>query len=78
MKYLREEDIDWTYWALDGFKCDPDKDETYGVFSNNFKQARHPDLLEDMIAAGPPHGTHIRLSKDSPIMRMNRPIERAS
>lgn len=26
MQYLKETDIDWTYWALDGFKCDPEKD----------------------------------------------------
>lgn len=26
IKYLKETGIDWTYWALDGFKCDPDKD----------------------------------------------------
>lgn len=54
MQYLKETDIDWTYWALDGFKCEPEKDETYGVFTNDFSTARHPDLLQDMIAAGPP------------------------
>jgi len=26
IEYLKETDIDWTYWALDGFKCTPDKD----------------------------------------------------
>lgn len=25
MQYLGETDIDWTYWALDGFKCEPEK-----------------------------------------------------
>lgn len=54
MQYLKETDIDWTYWALDGFKCDPDKDETFGVFTNDFSAARHPDLLKDMIDVGPP------------------------
>lgn len=54
MQYLKETDIDWTYWALDGFKCDPEKDETFGVFTNDFSGARHPDLLQDMIEVGPP------------------------
>lgn len=39
---------------MDGFKCDPDKDETYGVFTNDFSDARHPEMLEDMIKVGPP------------------------
>lgn len=26
MQYLGQTDIDWTYWALDGFKCEPEKD----------------------------------------------------
>lgn len=26
IQYLKETDIDWTYWALDGFKCDREKD----------------------------------------------------
>lgn len=45
IRYLKETDIDWTYWALDGFKCEPKEDETYGVFTNDFSDARHPDLL---------------------------------
>lgn len=59
IRYLKETDIDWTYWALDGFKCDPDKDETYGVFTNDFRDIRHPDMLADMISVGPPTGTVI-------------------
>ena len=59
MQYLKESDIVWTYWALDGFKCDPSDDETFGVFTNNFAEARHPEMLEDMIAVGPPAGTKI-------------------
>ena len=63
MQYLKQTDIDWTYWALDGFKCDPEKDQTYGVFSNDFSCARHPDLLQDMIANGPPANLKDPLSK---------------
>lgn len=24
IRYLKETDIDWVYWPIDGFKCDPD------------------------------------------------------
>jgi hypothetical protein len=74
---LKETDIDWTYWALDGFKCDPDKDETYGVFTNDFREARHPDLLSDMISVGPPPGTIIKMpQKQGPQVhaQQNQPI----
>lgn len=57
MAYLKETDIDWIYWALDGFKCEPEKDETYGVFTNDFMNARHPNLLADLISVGPPART---------------------
>lgn len=48
MRILRELDLDWTYWCLDGYKCDEQEDETYGVWDYDFKQARHPDLLADL------------------------------
>lgn len=54
IQYLKETGIDWTYWSLDGFKCDPEKDETFGIFTNNFKNVRHPEMLEDLISVGPP------------------------
>lgn len=69
---------------MDGFKCDPDKDETYGVFTNDFMDARHPDLLEDMISVGPPPGTVVSY-KEVVVMKSNfielkkeiEPIKRA-
>ncbi len=45
MKYLKELDLDFTYWCLDGYKCDNQEDETYGVWTYDFKGARHPDML---------------------------------
>lgn len=42
IQYLRQSDIDWAYWALDGFKCEPDDDQTYGIYCNDFSGARHP------------------------------------
>lgn len=59
IRFMKETDIDWTYWALDGFKCDPDKDETYGIFTNDFKGPRHPEMLADLISVGPPPNTVI-------------------
>lgn len=37
MKLLQDLDLDWTYWCLDGYKCDDQQDETYGVWDYNFK-----------------------------------------
>ena len=54
MRILRELDLDWTYWCLDGYKCDEQEDETYGVWDYDFKTARHPELLEDLKKAGRP------------------------
>ena len=48
MRLLRELDLDWTYWCLDGYKCDDQQDETFGVWDYNFREARHPHLLEDL------------------------------
>jgi hypothetical protein len=48
MRYLRETDIDWSYWCLDGYKCDPDKDETYGLYNRTFSEVRHPWKLNDL------------------------------
>jgi len=25
IRYLNETDVDWTYWPIDGFKCDPNE-----------------------------------------------------
>lgn len=36
IRYLRETDMDWAYWVLDGFKCEPNDDETFGIYTNNF------------------------------------------
>lgn len=54
MIYMRELDLDWCYWCLDGYKCDKKEDETYGVWDYHFRQARHPELLQDMKRIGRP------------------------
>lgn len=54
LRYLREFDLDWTYWCLDGYKCDKQEEETYGVWDFHFLNPRNPQLLEDMKKAARP------------------------
>ena len=48
IKYMKELDLDWTYWCLDGYKCDDQEDETYGVWTYKFNGSRHPLMLQDL------------------------------
>ena len=60
MRLLKEEDIDWTYWCLDGYKCQYD-DETFGVWTKDYESQRHPKMLRDMQQVGrPKKGINIR------------------
>lgn len=52
MKYLKELDLDWIYWCLDGYKCDNQEDETYGIWDSSFTRIRHPKMLEDLKEIG--------------------------
>ena len=54
IKYMKELDLDWTYWCLDGYKCDDQEDETYGVWTKKFSGARHPEMLKDLKEIGRP------------------------
>ena len=57
MKYLKQTDIDWIYWPIDGFKCDPDdpnEDETYGIFNHQFNDIRNPEIFNDLRKIGAP------------------------
>ena len=57
IKYVKELDLDWTYWCLDGYKCDSQEDETYGVWTHDFRSVRHPELLEDLKRIANAHHT---------------------
>ena len=48
IQWLRESDVDWCYWALDGFKCESNDDETFGIYANNFMEPRNPSMLRDL------------------------------
>lgn len=52
MKYLKELDLDWIYWCLDGYKCDNQEDEKYGIWNFQFTGVRHPEMLDDLKAIG--------------------------
>lgn len=54
MRLLKETDLDWTYWCLDGFKCKSQEDETFGIWTNDFKYVRNPAILKDIKAVGRP------------------------
>lgn len=54
MRLLKEEDIDWTYWCLDGYKCKNQEDETFGIWSKDYKDVRHPFMLRDIKRVGRP------------------------
>lgn len=58
MRYLRESDLDWSYWCLDGYKCDNDLDETYGIYDMYFRQIRHPWKLKDLQSIMPSSSRH--------------------
>ena len=54
IKYMKELDLDWTYWCLDGYKCDDQENETYGVWNKDFSAARYPEMLNDLKFIGRP------------------------
>ena len=54
MRLMKEYDLDWTYWCLDGYKCKNKQDETYGIFKYKFDGIRHKDLFQDLIQIGNP------------------------
>ncbi len=54
MKVLRDTDVDWTYWCLDGYKCSDQQDETYGILTKDFKGVRYPSMMEQLKDVGRP------------------------
>jgi hypothetical protein len=48
MRFLEENDIDFTYWCCDGFQCERTRDETYGLYTNDFCQVRNKELYDDL------------------------------
>ena len=55
IQYLKEYDLDWTYWCCDGFKGVRSDDQTYGLFTNDFKDVKHQELRQDLLTIAGKH-----------------------
>lgn len=54
MKLLKDTDVDWTYWCLDGYKCKDQEDETYGLLTKDFMKWRYPDMIGQLKESARP------------------------
>lgn len=46
MRYMREHEVDYAYWALNGDKNG--EEETFGVLDREYSSVRHPWLLQEL------------------------------
>jgi hypothetical protein len=49
MRYIKENDLDWAIWALNGYQGLPENDETYGVLNHTWSGPRYPWMVRDLI-----------------------------
>lgn len=54
MKFLRDTDVDWSYWCLDGYKCANQQDETYGIYNSKWDGHRYPHMVQNLKEVGRP------------------------
>lgn len=47
MRYMRERDVDWAYWSLNGEKR-PHEPESYGLLSGDMQTVMHPWKMADL------------------------------
>jgi hypothetical protein len=45
MDYMKETNMDWAIWALNGYQGQPSKDESFGVFDHNWSNARYTWMI---------------------------------
>lgn len=68
MRLLKESDIDWTYWCVDGYKCDDQENETYGLLTQDFKFIRYDWMIEDLKkVAKPKKKGGLKINKPTPV-----------
>jgi len=51
-RLLKEHDLDWAYWCIDGYQFGRGDNEGYGLFENDFSTIRHPwkiDQLQEIM-----------------------------
>jgi len=46
VRYVREHELDYAYWAFNGDKAG--EDETFGLLGPDYATLRHPWILEDL------------------------------
>jgi len=55
-RFLRDEELDWAYWPLNGDKWEQSKhrfaDEGYGILDRQYARVRRPSQLADLPMAG--------------------------
>ena len=47
-KFLKDHDLDWAYWPIDGYQFGKNDNEGYGIFENDFKTIRHPWKVQQL------------------------------
>ena len=56
LRFLEENDLDWSYWAIDGYTY-PGQDES-GLLKDDYVTIRHPWLIEQLHSIMPILSNH--------------------
>ena len=48
VRFIREHDLDWGYWCIDGYQFGRGDDEGYGILMNDFATIRDSWRLEEL------------------------------
>ena len=48
VRFIKEHDLDWGYWSIDGYQFGLDNDHPSGVLMNDFSTIRHSWKLEQL------------------------------
>ena len=57
LRFLREFDLDWAYWPIDGYEFGLKGDESYGILLNDFTTVRHDWKLKQLQEIMGPNST---------------------
>ena len=58
VRFLREFDLDWSYWPIDGYQF-PGDNESYGILMPDFATVRHDWKLKQLQEIMEPNSTMI-------------------
>ena len=47
LRLVEEQDLDWAYWSIDGYKY-PGEEESFGLLESDYVTVRHPWLVEQL------------------------------